>query len=179
MTPRWMLVLFATVLCLDAAPRPAFAMSAKEMVALQEAKVTLQDAIVTAQQQVPGGRVIDADIGAVKGGKVTYAIKILKDGEHLVRVDPQNGAVLSKSNRVISPKDWKDMARIEQAKVTMAEAVVTAASKLPGGKLASAGVKEERGNIRYQIDIVTDGVHVVEIDPEDGRVLRVAKEMDD
>jgi uncharacterized membrane protein YkoI len=178
MTPRWMPALLA-ILIFDAALSPASALSAKELSALQEAKVTLQEAIATAQQQVPSGRVIDADIGTVKGGKISYAIKILKDGEHLVRVDPQSGVVVSKSSRVISPKDWKDMARVEEAKVTMTEAVAIADSKLPGGRIASAGVKEERGKVRYQIDIITDGVHVVEIDPEDGRVLKIAKELDD
>jgi uncharacterized membrane protein YkoI len=148
-------------------------------VALQQAKITLQEAVVTAQKEIAGGRVIDADVGTVKGGKIGYAIKILKDGEHIVRVDLQSGVIISKTSRRISPKDWKEMAELEGAKVTLAEALITAEKEMPGGRIMSAGVKEERRRTRYQIEIEKDGPHVVEIDPEDGRVLRVKRELDD
>jgi uncharacterized membrane protein YkoI len=163
---------------LDAATEIASAKNAKEMAALQQAKVTLHEAIGVAQREVPGSWVVDADIATVKG-KVSYSIEVVKDGLHAVRVDLENGRVLNIVKRRIPPKDWKQMAAVEAAEINMFDAIAIAEGKFPGGKVVSADVKTRSGRVRWDINIEQDGLHVVHVDPESGSVLKVARKLDD
>ncbi len=156
----------------------ASAKSAKEMAALAQAKVTLLEAIVTAQKEVPGSWVVDADIAMVKG-KVSYSVEVVKDGLHAVRVDLDEGRVLNVVRRRVPPKDWKQMAAVESAEIGLLEAIGIAEQKFPGGKVLSADVKTRKHSVRWDINIEKDGLHVVHVDPENGAVLKVARKLDD
>jgi Peptidase propeptide and YPEB domain len=63
------------------------------MAALKQAKITLHQAIVAAQREVPGSWVVDADIATVKG-QVSYSVEVVGDGLHAVRVDLETGQIL-------------------------------------------------------------------------------------
>ena len=156
----------------------ASAKNAKEMAALQQAKVTLHEAIGAAQKEIPGSWVLDADIATVKG-KVSYSIEVVKDGLHAVRVDLDDGRILNVVKRNIPPKDWKQMAAVEAAEINMFDAIAIAEGKFPGGKVVSADVKTRSGRVRWDINIEQDGLHVVHVDPESGSVLKVARKLDD
>jgi uncharacterized membrane protein YkoI len=169
-------LLSAVITCMPVGA--ASAKSAKEMAALGKAKVTLLEAIVTAQKEVPGSWVVDADIAMVKG-KVTYSIEVVKDGLHAVRVDLDDGRVLNVVRRRVPPKDWKQMAAVESAEIGLLEAIGIAERKFPGGKVVSADVKTRNRSVRWDINIEKDGLHLVHVDPENGAVLKVARKLDD
>jgi uncharacterized membrane protein YkoI len=83
----------AAIFAWGAAAGSASAKTAREMAALGQAKITLQEAIRIAQREVPGGWVVDADIAVVRG-QGTYTIEVVKDGLSAVRVDLQSGRIL-------------------------------------------------------------------------------------
>jgi uncharacterized membrane protein YkoI len=66
---------------------------AQESAALQNAKITLSEAIAAAEKEVPGGKVIDAELDIVNGA-ATYVVEIDKDGLQTVRVDLETGKAL-------------------------------------------------------------------------------------
>jgi uncharacterized membrane protein YkoI len=148
------------------------------MLALARAKVTVPEVIVIAQKEVAGGRLVDADLVTVRG-TVLYEIEILKGDLHVVRVDLQNGTIVSRSVRRVSPKAWKAMASIQEAKVTLMEAIGIASRELPGGRIASADTSTTSRGILYNVEIEKEGLHVVQVDPEDGRVIGVSERLDD
>jgi uncharacterized membrane protein YkoI len=154
------------------------AKSVKEMAALAQSKVTLQEAIETARREIPGAWVVDADVATVKG-KVSWAVELVKDGLHAVRVDLDNGRVLDIARRRIHPKDWKQMAAVERAEVDLLDAIAIAETKFPGGRVVSADVKTRQGIVRWDINIERDGLHAIQVDPEDGAILKVARKLDD
>jgi uncharacterized membrane protein YkoI len=156
----------------------ALAMSQQEMAALQQAKITLPEAISIAQKEIPGGRVIDADVSTI-GGKVSYAIEIVKDGVHAVRVDLQDGKVIEVTQKRVAPKELKHLDAVRQAKVTLVEAISVAQKELPGGRPVAADVKTRKGQVIYVVDIEKNGLHVVHVHPESGRVLQVSAKLDD
>lgn len=63
---------------------------AQERAALQAAKITLSEAIAAAEKEVPGGKVIEAEVD-VENGVAGYFIEIEKDGVQTVLVDMQTG----------------------------------------------------------------------------------------
>ena len=67
--------------------------SAQERAALQNAKITLSEAIAAAEKEVPGGKVIDAEVDIVNGA-ASYVVEIDKDGLQTVRVDLETGKAL-------------------------------------------------------------------------------------
>jgi uncharacterized membrane protein YkoI len=156
----------------------ALAKSQRELAALEQAKITLSDAISAAQKEIPGGRVIDADVSTM-GGKVSYAVEIMKDGVHAVRVDLQDGKVIEVKQKRVAPKELKQLDAVQQAKVTLVEAISIAQKELPGGRPIAADVKTRKGQVIYVIDVEKDGLHVVHVHPESGRVLQVSAKLDD
>ena len=66
---------------------------AQESAALQNAKITLSEAIAAAEKEVPGGKVIDAEVDIVNGA-ASYVVEIDKDGLQTVRVDLETGKAL-------------------------------------------------------------------------------------
>jgi uncharacterized membrane protein YkoI len=153
------------------------AKSARETAALAQAKITLKEAIGTAQREIPDSWVVDADITTVEG-KVSYSIEVVKDGLHAVRVDLDDGHVLNVVHRPVPPKEWRQMAAVEGAQVSLLDAIAIAEKQLPGGNVVSADAKTRNGIVRWDINIDKDGVHVVYVDPETGEVVRVARRRD-
>jgi uncharacterized membrane protein YkoI len=66
---------------------------AQERAALQNAKITLSEAIAAAEKEVPGGKVIDAEVDIVNGA-ASYVVEVDKDGLQTVRVDLETGKAL-------------------------------------------------------------------------------------
>jgi uncharacterized membrane protein YkoI len=152
----------------------ASAMSAKEKRAVQQAKVSLRQAIEIAQQEVRGGLLVDADAATVSG-KVGYAIELLKDHLYDVRIDMDDGSILSIVQRRVPPKDWQQMAVVEQAGISLQEAIGLAESTVSGGQLISADVTTRRGKPIWDIALQKDGrVRTVLIDPASG-LLKTAR----
>jgi uncharacterized membrane protein YkoI len=76
---------------------------AQERAALQNAKITLSEAIAAAEKEVPGGKVMDAEVDIVHGA-ASYVVEIDKDGLQTVRVDLETGKAL----KVVAEADDAD-----------------------------------------------------------------------
>jgi uncharacterized membrane protein YkoI len=163
----------AAIFAWGAAAGSASAKTAREMAALGEAKITLQEAIRIAQREVPGGWVVDADIAVVRG-QGTYTIEVVKDGLSAVRVDLQSGRILESLARRVPPKDWSPMAAAEGAPVTILDAIAIAEKSFPGAKAVAADLKIRRGSVRWGVSIDGNGLRLVDVDLQNGAVLRVS-----
>ena len=122
---------------------------------MMEAKVTLSDAISAAQKEVPGGKAVDADLVTAADGKVIYSIELMKDDVHKlhkVSVDMQNGSVINVTQKNVAAKDLKRVGAVEQAKVTMVDAIAAAQKQLTGGIVAAAEAKVRKGQVVYVVD---------------------------
>jgi len=168
-------------LSLGVSLNPALAKSKREGAALLAAKLTLSDAISAAQKQIPGGKPVDADV-TTRDGKVIYSIELAKGdlhNLHKVSVDMQSGSVIDVVQKVVAAKDLQRVKAAEQAKVTMNEAIAIAGKRFPGGIVAAAEAKPRRGQVVYVVDIEKNGLHVVHVDLDSGRVLSAAPKLDD
>jgi uncharacterized membrane protein YkoI len=149
-------------------------MSSKEKAAVKQAKVTLQQAIAAAQREVPGSLVVDAD-AVTFGDKVSYAIEVLKDSLYEVRIDLDDGSVLAVVQRRVHPKDWKDLAAVEQAAINLVDAVSVADNVTSGGKMIAADVRTtSQGKATWHINVEKQGLLAIDIDTATGGVLKVA-----
>lgn len=82
--------------------------SRKELAALQSAKISLTDAIATAQKEVADGKVIDAGLEN-ENGTMSYAVEIEKNGTvQKVQVDLQTGKVLKVAANKDDEEDEND-----------------------------------------------------------------------
>lgn len=162
---------------------PALAKSKRETAALLEARVTLSDAISVAQKTIPGGKAVDADVATTRDGKVIYSIELTKDDVHNLRkvsVDMQDGSVIGVTEKTVAAKDLQRMKAVEQAKITMPEAIAIAAKQLPDGIVAAAEAKPRGGQVVYVVDIEQKGLlYVVHVDLDSGQVLSVERKFDD
>jgi uncharacterized membrane protein YkoI len=76
----------------------------RERAAVRDARLTLEDAIGVARREIPGGRVVDADVDD-ENGRVSYAIDIEDRNDIMtVLVDPRTGDVI----RVFSEREDDD-----------------------------------------------------------------------
>jgi uncharacterized membrane protein YkoI len=166
------------MLSFGASLEPALAKSKRETAALLQAKITLSDAISAAQKEIPGGKPVDADL-VTTDGKVIYSVELAKDGVHKVSVDMQNGSVIEVTQKSVAAKDFKRLNAVEQAKVTMGEAIAIAEKQFRGGIVAAAEAKFRKGQVVYVVDIEQNGLQVVHVHPDSGRVVRNAPKFDD
>ena len=151
------------------------AMTVSEKAAVQGARITLSEAISIAQRAVPGGLIVDADAATV-GGKVSYSIEILKDRLYDVRIDLDDGTVLMLLKKRPHPREWKKLAAVEEAAVSLQDAIGLAEENLPGGNLISADVANRRDKPTWDINLEKDGnLHTMRIDAASGDVIRLAR----
>lgn len=70
----------------------------QDIQAITQAKLTLSQAIVAAEQSTPGSKATHADFERDRQGHWVFTVEVAKAGEALdVLVDPANGKVLSVS----------------------------------------------------------------------------------
>ncbi len=68
---------------------------------------------------------------------------------------------------------------LKLAKITPEAATASALAKVPGGKIAEAGIEKEKGKLIYSFDIKVDGksgIEEVAVDALTGKVLSVEHE---
>jgi uncharacterized membrane protein YkoI len=127
----------------------------REHEGLQTAKVSLAQALDTAESKGPG-RAIEADFGN-EGGKPFYEIKVLGSDGKLTdhHVDAMTGQVTKSDNHPIEsyftrlkPSD------VQNAPTSLKQAVATAEQKA-GGKAAEAEIEREASSVQYKITVMT------------------------
>ena len=147
-----------------------------ELAAFQNVKISLTQAITTAEQHAGGGKVIDVSFEE-KGGTPAYRAKIYHNNsvwEGLIDANTGNivGQPTSISENRLDQEDKAELRALQTAKVTLAEAV-KAAEQQGNGKAIDAGLEEHNGTVVYDIEIVQNGtVHRVMVDTKTGQITR-------
>ena len=127
----------------------------REHEGLQAAKVSLAQALDTAESKGPG-RAIEADFEN-EGGNSYYEIKVLGSDGKLTdhHIDANSGQVIKSDNHPIEsyfirlkPSD------VQNAPASLKQAVATAEQKA-GGKAAEAEVERAADSVQYKITVVT------------------------
>ena len=150
---------------------PAFATDKEDVQALNQAKVSLTQAIETAAKQ-GNGKAIDAEF-EVKNGVGQYEIKVLGPDKLMeYRLDANSGQITgSEEERFekyftrMKPEDLRN------ARTSLVEAVGIAEQRL-GGKAIEAEAEREGDHVQYEVKVAKpDGsTHEVEINAATGQV---------
>ena len=135
----------------------------REHEGLQNVKVSLSQALGTAESKGPG-RAIEADFEN-EGGKVYYEIKVLGSDGKLTdhHIDANSGQVIKSDNHPV--ESWfvrLKPADVQNAPTTLKQAVATAEQKA-GGKAVEAQVEREASSVQYKVTVVTGGNQEQEI----------------
>lgn len=68
-----------------------------------------------------------------------------------------------------------EAAVIANAKVTLAQAIVTAEQQV-GGKAVGTGIEDQNGTVAFEVEVLKDGQkHKVLVDPQTGQIVKTAK----
>lgn len=138
---------------------------------LASAKVSLQQAVATAQQKT-GGRAFEATIEQDNGTAAYWIATVANGGgvTHL-RVDATSGAVrVSPAQASVSPEHQQDASLAAGAKLDLAAAIQAASAQAPG-PVAGASLNNENGQAIYQVAIATPGrVRQFNVDAATGKV---------
>ncbi|MCW2241489.1 PepSY domain-containing protein [Azospirillum canadense] len=150
---------------------PAFAANKKDVQALNQAKVSLTQAIETATKQ-GNGKAIDAEFEVEDGGG-QYEIKVLGSDKLMkYKLDANSGQVteaeeahFEKFFTRLKPEDLRN------ARTSLVEAIGIAEQRL-GGKAIEAEAERESDHIQYEVKVVKpDGsTDEIEINATNGQV---------
>ena len=151
-------------------------LNAKQVKLFQQTKVTLLDAIAAAKNH-GGGKLMDVSFD-VSDGKSVYKVKTYQNNEVWeAALDALSGQFIDQGTitpeNQLDEEDKAELAGLQQATVTLAQAV-DAAEKSIGGKAMNAGLEETNGKVVYEISVVQKMgfVKKVMVDPKTGQ-LRV------
>ncbi len=141
------------------------------MQALSGAKVSLQQAVATAQQKT-GGRAFEATIEQDNGVPAYWIATVANGGgvTHL-RVDPMSGAVrVSPGQAIAGLEHQQDATLAAGAKLDLA-AAIKAVAGLAQGTVADASLNNENGQAVYQVAIANGGgIQQFKVDAATGKV---------
>jgi len=143
--------------------------------AFSQAKVSIASAIAAADKHSGKGKVIDVSFDA-GNGKPIYKVKTYQNNSVWEGVvDAQSGQVIgvgkTTQQGLLDQEDKAELAGLQQATATLAQAVDTAEKQL-SGKAISAGLEETKGQIVFEVMVVKNGsVQKIVIDPKTGQVL--------
>jgi uncharacterized membrane protein YkoI len=148
--------------------------STKQIKLFRQAKVTLLDAIAAAKNH-GGGKLMDVSFD-VSDGKPVYKVKTYQNNEVWeAALDALSGQFVDQGTitpeNQLDEEDKAELAGLQQATVTLAQAVDTA-EKAIGGKAINAGLEETNGNVVYEITVVGKAgfVEMGMVDPKTGRL---------
>lgn len=153
-----------------------------EAMAAVQSQISLEQAIDIAQQQTSGD-VISAgfdDNDASAGGK--YEITLISDNtEYEIDIDADSGDVLNSKQETLDGDDAADYSALQQATVSMSEAMQTAVQSVGGNATAfEAEFDVDNGQAAYEIDVASDNQrHKVVIDSSTGDVISTRIDNDD
>ena len=144
---------------------------ASEYRAAQAAKITLAQAIETAESKGQG-RAIEADF-EVENNVGQYEIKVIGTDGKLVEhhIDANSGQVIKSENHPVEGFFTRlKPADLQNARTSLKQAVVAAEQKA-GGKAVEAEVEREASAVRYEITVANgDRTQTVKVDAN-GQVI--------
>jgi uncharacterized membrane protein YkoI len=148
----------------------------KEFEAAKLTKISLAQAITTAEQQGEKGRAIDADFEKADSKNPTHwAIKVVYPDGKLVEygINADTGALYKSENQPIERYFTRlKVADFNNAKVSLKDALAIAEQTAGGGKAYEAEVEREGSAVAYEIKVaLADKEQEVKIGP-DGQVMK-------
>jgi uncharacterized membrane protein YkoI len=147
----------------------------KEYQVAAVSKVTLAQALTTAEQQGEKGRAIDADFEKADGKNPNhYSIKVVYPDGKLVEygITADDGALYKTENQPIERYFTRlKPADFQKATTSLKDALKIAEQKAGGGKAYEAEVEREGSSVQYDIKVaLPDREQKVKVGP-DGKVV--------
>jgi uncharacterized membrane protein YkoI len=140
----------------------------------RQARISLPQVIAAAKNQ-GGGKLLDVSFD-VLNGKPIFKVKTYQNNEVWeVAIDAHSGQFVDYGTTTpvsqLDDEDRAELAGLQQATVTLAQAVDTA-EKSVGGKAMSAGLEETNGKVAYEITVVlkTGSARRAIVDPKTGQL---------
>ncbi len=145
--------------------------------AIENADLSLVDAIEAAEAASPGAVVVSAEIELEDDGESYYEVELYVDGvEQELELDPNTGEVLDSESEE-GPEDEPSEDEVTAAGSVGWAALIATAEAEVGGVAFEA--ETEGGDDRFEIEVLTEeGVWEVELS-SDGTVIEVELEDDD
>ena len=145
-----------------------------ELKAFSQVKVALATAIAAANKHTSGGAVVDASFDA-GNGKPAYKVKTYQNNSVWEGiVDAASGQVSGVGKTTpeseLDQEDKAELAGLQQATTTLAQAVDTAERQV-AGKAISAGLEETNGKVVFEVLVLKNGsIRKIVIDPKTGEI---------
>ena len=148
----------------------------KEWQAVKLAKISLADAIATAEKKDGNGRAIDADFEKADGKNPTHwSIKVVYPDGKLVEhgINADTGELYKSENQPIERYFTRlKVADFNNAKVSLKDALAIAEKQAGGGKAYEAEVEREGSAVAYEIKVaLADKEQEVKVGP-DGQIMK-------
>ncbi|SFU78460.1 Peptidase propeptide and YPEB domain-containing protein [Methylobacterium sp. 174MFSha1.1] len=148
----------------------------KEWQAAKLAKVSLADAIATAEKKDGNGRAIDADFEKADSKNPTHwSIKVVYPDGKLVEhgINADTGELYKSENQPIERYFTRlKVADFNNAKVSLKDALAIAEKQAGGGKAYEAEVEREGSAVAYEIKVaLADNEKEVKVGP-DGQIMK-------
>jgi uncharacterized membrane protein YkoI len=133
-----------------------------------------QQALQTAAQAVPNGRVFDLEVETHHGRRV-FDIKVGSNGNEIKALVDQDGRQIISQNQASTPSD--DVAKIDAAQIDASRAVQTAAEREPNATISELEIDTNgNGALVWQVELVRpDGSEVeIDVDAQNGSIIRTS-----
>jgi uncharacterized membrane protein YkoI len=149
----------------------AFAASSNDVKDVQNAKMSLSDAIQAAQK-VESGKAIYGKFHDTNGiGKYEVVVVNSSGKTDTLEVDPTTGEAVKAKRENAPNTDKKGEAVIENAQVGMAEAITTAQAQ--GGRAMEAELDTKDNKTTYEIKLANgDNTSTVWVDVNSGQIVK-------
>ena len=174
-TKRLTILLAGVAVVLGAAVAQASQSAKHEAEELRRAKLSLIEAIVTAEKDA-GGKATSAEFEFKKGNPAYFEVKVLSaDGSKLTRyeLDPKSGKIRKTDNETLE----KLLTRLKpdelrRSPTTLTHAIAVA-QEHSGGHARSADASRKSDHVEYEVETVNrDGTsHKVKVSGADGSVI--------
>lgn len=164
-------------LALSTAALSSHATSAAKWQAMtQQLPVSLEQAIQSAVQAVPG-TVIEVELDDGDGAGVRYEAQVLTPAGESIEVWVDGSSGQARQHEHDGKAKRKDLERARKAQIDITQAIRTATAHTPG-KAVKAELDNHWGQTTYQVDVLQPDYSVMElkIDAIDGKVLRAKKD---
>lgn len=144
------------------------------------AKITLAQAIETAQKEVAGGKVIEAGLEAEKDAAFYEVVVLSGDALKEVKIDAASRKVLGIKEEKPEKDEEKELAESKQAlsaaKLTFVQALEKAGKEVKDGKAFKIELEMKGGQATYEVVLLQgDKVMKTALDAASGKVLKTAE----
>jgi uncharacterized membrane protein YkoI len=168
---NYLKILASTALVVGFAAPATFAASSTDAKDVQNAKMSLADAVKAAQEAESGSKAIYGKFHVTNGvGK--YEIVVVNNGKtDTLVVDPTTGDAVKAKRDSADKTDKKGEATIESAQTTLAAAIDTAEKQ--GGRALEAELDTKKNTTAYEIEIANgDSTSTVWVDVNSGDIIK-------